>query len=478
MKFWVKTAVFLLACQPVMASISGDLTRAFTRAGASINVTNPNVYKGQEGTMAFGGNMYLRSDRRNFQPGYFQPTSFATDGCDMDIHLGGFEFVNGKKYIEMARAIGSSAGAYFFSLALKQIAPQIMNQMEALQAMANKFNQFNMNSCDAGMFFVDKGIDVMRKIGERSCRAQGIKQSTNEHGGAVTAREECRKPSVIEALTDEASKDPETKDTVEYNKNLAWYAIEKNPTLRALDNETKYLLMSLTGTIVISKKQGEAPQTPQTFFSKLENHAKLIDALSMKTSNAEGVANNELDLYTCNEEHELCLNVVPGKVNILESDTFYYQVRQMLQNIEKKVRKKEALSDAEKNFIHKNDLPIYKLIKLQTAYTRNIPISFLNEYVELISMELLFEYMEQCIGDVMQAFNDNLLAEDVSRKFIDMAIRAKQKVGELRINYSQRAAQRQEMMFRVESMQKTLTANLSGELFSKMNWSKNLRTQL
>ena len=236
--------------------------------------------------------------------------------------------------------------------------------------------------------------------------------------------------------------------------------------------------MSLTGTIVISKKEGEAPQTPQTFFSKLENHAKLIDALSMKTSNADGLVNNELELYTCNEEHELCLNVVPGRVNILESDTFYYQVRQMLQNIEKKVRKKEALSDAEKNFIHKNDLPIYKLIKLQTAYTRNIPISFLNEYVELISMELLFEYMEQCIGDVMQAFNDNLLAEDVSRKFIDMAIRAKQKVGELRINYSQRAAQRQEMMFRVESMQKTLTANLSGELFSKMNWSKNLRTQL
>jgi conjugative transfer pilus assembly protein TraH len=473
MKSWVKVLLLLIFVQPAWAGLDKDLTRAFNKMGAAMNTTQPNVYRGQEGAMAFAGNAYLRTEHRTLQPFSYQPPGWNASGCDFDVHLGGFDFVNGKKFVQMARAIGSSAGGYFFSLALKQIAPQIMNQMEALQNMANKFNQFNMESCDAAMYFVDQGVDLFRKAGNAACVNKAMMKSSNEYGSSATARDECGKPNVADALSNEASEDENLKDSIALNKNLAWFAIQKDPTLKAMDNDTKYFLMSLTGTIIISQAKVGAPQTPVSYPSKLENDkSTLLDALSAGSK-------KEITVYACKDDNEKCLALdTEAKIKFDISKTFYEQVRKMLKSIEKTVKEGTKLTDEQKNFIEKDDLRIYKLIKLQTAFTRNIPVSFINEYVDLIAMDLLYDYLDQCIGDVMEAFSGNLMAKELDKNFYDMMIKARDRLAKIQTNNSQRAAQRQALMFRITGMQAQLTANLSGELYSKMSWSKNLRSNM
>lgn len=397
---------------------------------------------------------------------WFQPPGWRVGDCDMDLWTGGFGYINSDKFVQMARNIGTSAAAYFFSLALKQVAPQIMNQMEALQEMANKINQHNINSCEAGKYFVNSGIDLIRQSANRSCQTSMMMGANNDAGNAIRARDECNKPNIAAQKAGEIANDEALKAQSLINKNIAWDAIENNPTLKALDANTKYFLMSLTGTIVIKQPEGANAPTELIYLSKLDaTTTDLLDALSKS---------REVRLYACSDSDK-CLNVEEKQVTMSSTETIYGQVEKMLKSIEDKVRTDSALTDAEKNFISQTDLEIYKLIKLQTAFTRNVPLSFMGEYVELISLDILYKYLDQCIGDVMQAFNNNQLPEKYSKKFINMMHQARGRLTEVQQLGAKRLAQRREMMFRVQAMQNQLTANISSQLFSKMSWNNSLR---
>lgn len=458
--------ISILFCQTAYASMSDDLKSAFNKMQVSTNFTRPDVYKGQEGQFYFGGNAFVRTNNRSVQPMWFQPPGWRVGDCDMDLWTGGFGYINSDKFVQMARNIGTSSAAYFFSLALKQVAPQIMNQMEALQEMANKINQHNINSCEAGKYFVDSGIDLIRQSANRACQTSMMMRGNNDAGNAIRARDECNKADVAKQKAIDVANDPELKAQSLINKNIAWEAIENNPTLKALDLNTRYFLMSLTGTVVIKQPEGADAPTELVYISKLDaNTTDLLDALSKS---------RDVKLYTC-ADRDKCLNVQETSISMSTGETIYGQVEKMLKSIEDKVRTDTALTDAEKNFIAQTDLEIYKLIKLQTAFTRNVPLSFMGEYVELISLDILYRYLDQCIGDVMQAFNNNQLPEKYSKKFIDMMHMARNRLSEVQQLGAKRLAQRREMMFRVQSMQNQLTANISSNLFSKMSWNNSLR---
>jgi conjugative transfer pilus assembly protein TraH len=468
MKHYLSILLICISGQ-CFASIADDLNSSFNRMGFAGNITPTGAYRGQEGVMAFGGSAYMRAPNRSLQPWWFQPPGFGVDDCSMDLHLGGFGFVDAKKFVEMARAIGSSAGAYLFTLALKQVAPQIANQMEALQNMANEFNQFNMDSCNAAKYFVDKGIDIIKQSSNRTCQEKGLLAETNDHGQWFRAKEECTKPGSTNRLNKEAAEDPNFKDSVIVDKNIAWHAIQNNPTLAALPDETKYLLMSLTGTIIVTTKSESDTPSELVYTSKLNSDtSKLLEGLARATDGVE--------IWACkSNETTKCLALETRTIRIDNSKTFYGEVRKILKSIEDKVRNEEELSEGEKVFIEKTDLEVYKLIKLQTAFSRNIPLSFINEYVEVVALEMLYQYLEQCVGDVMQAFNNSLLPEKYTNKFMDMMQYAKDSLHKIRVENASRSTQRREMLLRVNSMQNQLTSNLSSQIFSKMSWGKNLR---
>ena len=222
MKFLSKliTIVALTMFNAAYASLSDDLNKSFNRMGLSTNITPADVYRGQEGSFAFGGSSYMRSPHESIQPAWLQPPGWRVGDCDMDLWAGGFGFISSDKFVQMARRIGTSSAAYFFSLALKQVAPQIMSQMEALQEMANKINQHNIDSCEAAKYFVNSGLDVIRSSANKSCQTKGMRPGSNYHGDAIRAKDECNKPGEAQRLANEAANDPELAAQTLVNKTL------------------------------------------------------------------------------------------------------------------------------------------------------------------------------------------------------------------------------------------------------------------
>jgi len=444
-------------CNTAQASLSDDLKKSFDRMGMATNITASDIYKGQEGSFAFGGSAHMRSPHDNIQPAWLQPPGWRVGDCNMDLWAGGFGFLNEQKFIDMARNIGTSSAAYFFSLALKQVAPQVMNQMEALQEMANKINQHNIDSCEAAKYFVNSGIDVIRSSANKSCQTKSVKSDSNLKGNPIAAKDACNKPDHAKEVANAAAEDPAFKEQSLVNKNIAWSAIINNPTLNKFDIETKYLLMSLTGTVVISQPDGADAQTETFYPSKLDSDtAAILEAISKES---------KIKLYACaDNEHNKCLQLVEREITLDAAKTIYGQVLELLHSIEQKVKDSKALSVAEKDFIAKTDFEIYKLIKIQTAFSRNVPLKFISsEYADVIAMDLLHQYLDKCISDVSQAFANNQLPEQYSTKFNNMISSARHRLLSVRQTSSKKAMVRGEMRLRAQTMQHQLTANLSSQ---------------
>jgi conjugative transfer pilus assembly protein TraH len=470
MKFLINMFLVLSFACPAYSSLSDDLNNSFNRLGLSTNVTPADVYKGQEGSFAFGGSAYMRTQHDTVQPMWFQPPGWRIGDCDMDLWTGGFGFISSDKFVQMARRIGTSSAAYFFSLALKQVAPQVMNQMESLQEMANKINQHNIDSCESAKYFVNSGIDVIRSAANKSCQAKGTSSDSNDYGRSINAREQCNKPAEAKRLANETVDDPNFKAQAVVNKNIAWSAIQSNPTLNALDRDTKYFLMSLTGTVVISQPDGANAPTELVYLSKLDSDtSELMNALSNQ---------GRIKIYACkNNEVERCLQIEEREIVLDAQKTIYGQVNKMLKSIEQKVIQDKALTSAEKSFIASTDFEIYKLIKLQTAFTRKVPLSFVGEYTDIIAMDLLYQYLDQCLTDMRSAFSNNQLPEKFSEKFNNMMMQARLRMQSVREMSAKKSMQRSEMRMRAQLMQSQLTANISQQVFTKMAWNKSLRSQ-
>jgi hypothetical protein len=105
---------------------------------------------------------------------------------------------------------------------------------------------------------------------------------------------------------------------------VTWHAIQNNPILASLDNETKYLLMSLTGTVVLSADDSKK----QSFPSLIDDG--LLEALSSGAT---------VKVYTCDKDTsaEGCLKVVEKEIVIGGDSSFMAQIRRKLQNIEEKI---------------------------------------------------------------------------------------------------------------------------------------------
>ncbi len=461
MKFLIKLMVIATLClgNAAHATLSDDLNRSFNRIGIATNITATDIYKGQEGSFAFGGSAFMRTKHDNIQPAWYQPPGWRVGDCDMDLWAGGFGFLNAQKFVDMARNIGTASAAYLFSLALKQIQPQIMNQIEALQEMANKINQHNIDSCESAKYFVNSGIDVIRSSANKSCQTKGLMPESNYHGDPIRAKDKCNEPEIANNLAKQASEDPQLKEQTLVNKNIAWHAIINNPTLNSFDIETKYFLMSLTGTVIISQPDGANAQTETAYPSKLDSDTSaLLDAISKQS---------KIKLYTCKDnEHNKCLQIVEREIVLNAKSTIYGQVQELLHSIAQKVKDSKALSVAEKDFIAKTDFEIYKLIKIQTAFSRNAVSTFVNEYADIIAMDLLYQYLDKCITDVSQAFANNQLPEHYSTKFNNMMNTARHHLQSVRLLSSKKAMIRGEMRIRAQTMQHQLTANVSSQVMA------------
>jgi conjugative transfer pilus assembly protein TraH len=453
MNKWLFILLAVLFPYSIQASLQDDMQHFFDQIGAHANVTPGGAYKGQEGGFYTGGSLFARTPAREIQMLNIQMPNIGA-GCNgIDLFTGGVGFIDARRFVETLKAIGANAAGYTFSLATKQISPQIMNQIEEMLSMANNANWNNINSCQMGMNLVNNTAASFHEGSVRTCIQTQLKKGVSKD--YIEARDHCKSQANVNAQNKAALSDNELKDSTLHDLNIVWRAIQNNGALANLSDDLKYYLMSLTGTIIIRSNPNGSQK--QIYLSKLYS-----DDL---------FAEKAVKVYACADKHDTangCLTLQDKTVQLSGSQGFMGRVRQILKTMEQKVEDDEPLTEPEKQFLESTALPVYKMLNVHSAFGRGASLLLPTEYSEVIAMDILYRYVDTGISDVMKAYQNNLLPENLHNEFLKMIELARTRIKDLRSQHLKKMVQTQDLIAKVQMMEKQVSSLISSDHFNNL----------
>ena len=176
-------AVILAVAMPSSrASIGSDVQNFFGDINYG-NATAPGVYEGQTAGYFTGGGIYARTPVRNYSLVNIQMPQFRAGCGGIDLFTGGFSFINSQQFVAMLRNIGSNATSLAFMLALQVVSPQIKGVLAEINDWAQKFNQSQINSCQAAGAALGGALSLFG-ADEQSCVVQRVSSLGEEIGRA------------------------------------------------------------------------------------------------------------------------------------------------------------------------------------------------------------------------------------------------------------------------------------------------------
>lgn len=361
---WVMALFFELFSMSAHADWVGDF---YNSAGAASNVTTPQAIATQSSVGYSGGGLTWRVPQKNFQPMQITPPSLKSGCGGIDAYLGGFSFPNKAEFVQALRNFGQAAVGYFFQLALRTMAPEIAVTLDVINDIAQRVNQFSMNSCANAQKAVDfLAGDLMKKnTSDASGYARAAGQFVDDFdsmfglqgkGGEIMKHKYMQtygkpKESLVEA--DLCRKLP-------VHVNVLFYAIKCANSV-TMTNEEINLIMALVGpsVIVTEAASDDGEKSAQTW-----GLAKTIDFKDLVGTNVLGsVSMGNATSIKC-DEYVQCLN--PG----LESEAFKsFSVRtyEAIIRIRENIRDRQAatnLTDDHKLVLKLSSVPIYRAAAL------------------------------------------------------------------------------------------------------------------
>lgn len=447
------------------ADINSDLNHFFDGLGMMTNTTSPHAYQGQQAGYYSGGSLYARSSVRNVQLIEVDLPSFRSGCGGIDAFAGGASFVNNDQLINMMRNVMNNAKGYAFTLMMEEVTPQIANTMKYIQDMANKVNQFNINSCETAEGMVGGLWPRTRAAQQQVCKDVG--SSTGMFKDWAEARQGCTSEDGkynFDSTMDAGSKNAAYKNLVLDNGNIVWKALQANK-LTSSDTELAELLMSLSGSIII-KKTGTG--------SDATSHFAVLPSLASDHSLFKAILNGDVaTIYQCDESAQ-CLNPKTKTVTVNQQAALKNRVAKILRTIGQKIIDDQPLSAEEKGLIESTRIPIYKILNVQAAYQKNPNILDVESYADVIATDILFQYLQENLDLVRISSRSLQYPAEIMSQFqegINMAIndvRAEERNAQTRISMAM------QLIEQTQVLEQMLAGQLSSQLGNSLTWAKSL----
>lgn len=371
-------ALFIFFPVFVEADLQQELGRFFDALDSSTNVSASDVYQGQKAGYVTGGGATIKNRSMQLNPSTVNLPRFDAGCGGIDIYTGGFSFINSDQLVDTLKSVGSSSIGYAFMLSLETISPQVANNIKQLQTWANAINATNINSCEVASQLVGSVWPA------DSMASQHICQSIGTHYGRftdhVSSRHQCGNHENRKATSKQAL--DQNPDLLTDSYNVAWEAIQKQGHI-AQDGDMARFLMTLMGTLVIT---GE----------KIDLYpAKASEGAFIKTLLEGG----SLELYSCDDKKQ-CLVINPRKSLIEKRNSWGGKIEALLLSMQEKVLRDEELNDEEQELLIKTHLPLYRFINVLTAYKRGICPIDLKQIADIVSMDILVQYLRDSLESV------------------------------------------------------------------------------
>lgn len=450
---------------PAYADISSDMTEFFSSMGYDNNVTAGGAYKGQAAGYYTGGNLFLRSGARNTQLVSLQLPRLRAGCGGIDAFTGSFSHIRSPELVAALRNIGNNVPAFAFQIALDTISPLIEKHTSKLRELADFINARNINSCEQSAALVGSFWPKTAAAQKNVCQYIGTTQGI--FTDAAKARQACGAGGELYQTLEKGKADPEFKELILDEGNLAWKALSKNSFFSS-DTQTAELLMSLSGSLII-RKTGASDSAPPVFVAlpSLAGNDEVIRAL---------LQGGQATIYECdNKGPTACLNPTLKAVTIATEKAFGNRIKQILINIQDKIRSDQALSASEKGLLEATRLPIYKMLNVNTAYARGSEILGVDSYSDIIASDIVYQYLISGIEEVLKGSFTLMLPQDLVNSFREGLYQARQKVIEKRNTTSSQLNVVFEMIERTQLLEKQLAGVLSADLSNTLKWAKGLR---
>lgn len=377
----------LLLWPPVgTAGLKDEMQRFVSAVGGYSNITGPAAYRDQMGGHFTGGNLFLRSPIKRKNLLNLTPPSMKSGNCGIDLHLGGFSFINSDQLVQLGKEITSSAVSFAAQLALETFAPSVFNIMQDMQDMAAKIATHSVNSCEAGKALVAGAASLFSTGNSHMCKALGTEKGIMSDW--ARAKQECdTKNKTKDVLANDGAKETSSlKDQLPPEFNLIWEVLKKGGLTG--DRSLAESLMSISGTIL--GKDGKL-----IFKPSLATSPELLNALL--SASGKGEMYHCRDLGKCLE-----LDLKP----ISTDGGFLQQVEERLLGMSEAMMADTPLEKVDQSLLGMTTLPIWKMLNVEHALRNGIAGEVLGQYAEPIAVDMLFEYLSNTLTQIEGLLRD------------------------------------------------------------------------
>lgn len=405
--------VVLLSPSSSLATGINKLIKNVMPSGTMHNDTKSAIIKGQEAGHLIGGSVMIKTPApEELQLLSVQPPTCKLGGlpcgAQIDLRAGGFSFISSKGASDFFKKVVQGVPSYATLMMVKTVSPQVEELMTYLNDLAATANKLAIDQCAATEALVSAPLSLLN-AGSRATRQSA--SVTNGVGGRdMIAIQE----SSIPDSDDSKSGVNELESLLGDNYNLVWKALENKSMRASGDSSFRELLMSISGTIIGTKKN-------QVIEITHKNSLVSKELLKEFIGTTDGSV--RVKLYRC-DSPSLCLNPQVEMSAMLNSDdTLMGQVTKLLKSISEKIYLNKAIgfTPEEESLISLSTISIIRKIEMDLATYKDplMAVYAQSEFVEALCYDVATSYLATLLSTVSTAVGEMSRIQLTDRSIFD-----------------------------------------------------------
>jgi conjugative transfer pilus assembly protein TraH len=465
---WFIFLLLLFSSHIAQANVSSDINNYYNNLGFSSNITSPQAYQGQQAGYYTGGSLFARTPVRDVQLVQVELPSYRAGCGGIDIFSGGFSYIKYDDFVKLMQNVMNNSAGYAFTLAMETATPELANVMKYINDKAAEINRANINSCETAEALVGGAWPRTRATQQQICRDVG-----GSKGGLfddwAQARQKCGTGDEFSSTMNKARNDPRYKNMVFDSGNVVWKVIKQNNLLNG-DDELAQFFMSLSGTVIITK-EGTGDDAPVNYdplpglMDKEQNN--LIHTL---------LVGGDVTIYKCDTLDESgCLHPKQYKISISPGDGFGTKIKVLLDDMVNKVIDDQPLSKEEIGLLQATSLPVYKMLNVQVAYSKDKDTLDISGYADIIATDIIFQYLQESLGIVRENVAASQYPEEVIKALQPNIDKELTELREEQKNAYSRMSMSIQLIEKTQMIEKMLAGDLSTQLGDSLSWAKGLK---
>lgn len=400
----------------VSDGINGEMSKIWTSLGGESVTNGANYYKGQKAGHYTMGSMYFARQKKN-RPlvSVNYPEIDFDQSCYAQgvLNFGGASFISGEELKNKMTGIVQQAGMMFVYLGLSSISPIIGETLQEVYSKLQELGGFLADECQAAKQIVGFAGDTMAQHSEKAKDIFAKVHLTKGKDKDLSSAYKQFPSGKSDALKEAAEKDE--KFIIE-DVNLAWKAIDK---LKITNNEIKELMMTISGTIIITAPASDQGSPNFQYISSNVTNPGLLEALLKGKQN--------LKIISCSDKAK-CLKVTEQDRMISEDQSFEKKVLDFFDKIKLALEEDVELKQEEQNFLANAGIPAYAIYEKLYQYTSGNPEYEQGVLAEIVAWNILYNYLQDMLGEVNEAANNLQISVPKELKEFKESIRSAQKL--------------------------------------------------